>query len=111
VISIERRPDLAERARQRLASLGYANVAVIVGDGTLGSPEHAPFDGILVGAAAPRVPEPLRRQLADGGRLVVPVGAAEQQTLHIVTRIGDAFTQVLGVGCVFVPLIGEEGWP
>jgi protein-L-isoaspartate(D-aspartate) O-methyltransferase len=111
VISIERRPDLAERARQRLASLGYVNVAVLVGDGTLGSPEHAPFDGILVGAAAPRVPEPLRRQLADGGRLVVPVGAAEQQTLHIVTRTGDAFTQVLGVGCVFVPLIGEEGWP
>jgi protein-L-isoaspartate(D-aspartate) O-methyltransferase len=111
VITIERRPELAETARRRLASLGYANVEVLVGDGTLGSPEHAPFDGILVAAAAPRVPAPLKQQLSpDGGRLVVPVGAADQQTLHIVTRAGGSFTETFGVGCVFVPLIGEEGW-
>ena len=112
VITIERRPELAETARQRLASLGYMNVEVLVGDGTLGSPEHAPFDAILVGAAAPRVPDSLKQQLSsNGGRLVVPVGASDQQTLHIVTRSGDRFSEIFGVGCVFVPLIGEEGWP
>jgi protein-L-isoaspartate(D-aspartate) O-methyltransferase len=110
VITIERRPELAETARRRLAALGYTNVEVLIGDGTLGSPARAPFDGILVAAAAPRVPEPLKLQLADGGRLVVPVGPSDQQALHIVTRAGDAFTEALGVGCIFVPLIGAEGW-
>ena len=110
VITIERRPELAETARQRLAALGYTNVEVVIGDGTLGSPAHAPFDAILVAAAAPHVPAPLKQQLSDGGRLVVPVGPSDQQTLHIVTRFGEQFTQTLGVGCVFVPLIGAEGW-
>ena len=111
VITIERRPELAAAARQRLASLGYANVEVLVGDGTLGSPAHAPFDAILVAAAAPRVPEPLKEQLSiDGGRLVVPVGPADQQTLHIVMRSLAGFAERVGVGCVFVPLIGEQGW-
>jgi len=110
VITIERRPELAETARRRLAALGYTNVEVLIGDGTLGSPERAPFDGILVAAAAPRVPQPLKLQLADGGRLVVPVGPSDQQALHIVTRAGEGFTEALGVGCIFVPLIGAEGW-
>ena len=111
VITIERRPELADSARATLASLGYRNVAVIAGDGTLGSPAHAPFDGILVAAGAPRIPEALKAQLSPaGGRLVIPVGSSEYQTLHIVTRNGAAFVDTPGLGCVFVPLIGAEGW-
>ena len=111
VITIERRPELADSARTTLATLGYTNVTVITGDGTLGSPEHAPFDGIVVGAGAPRVPAALKAQLStSGGRLVIPVGPPEHQALHVVTRDGTAFVDILGIGCVFVPLIGEEGW-
>ena len=112
VITIERIPELADAARTRLASLGYANVLVIVGDGTLGSEPHAPFDGILVAAAAPRVPAALKRQLsASGGRLVIPVGPPVQQWLAIITREGDRFSESSGTGCVFVPLLGAQGWP
>ena len=111
VITIERRPELADSARTTLAALGYTNVTVIAGDGTLGSPDHAPFDAIVVGAGAPRVPEALKSQLsARGGRLVIPVGPPEYQVLHVITRDGNAFTDMPGLGCVFVPLIGEEGW-
>jgi protein-L-isoaspartate(D-aspartate) O-methyltransferase len=111
VITVERLPDLADAARARLAALGYANVHVIVGDGSIGSPPHAPFAGILVAAGAPHLPEALKRQLSfDGGRLVIPIGPAEQQRLTVVTRDGDRFTESTGVGCVFVPLLGDEGW-
>ena len=111
VITIERRPELADSARATLAALGYINVTVIAGDGTLGSPEHAPFDAIVVGAGAPRVPAALKAQLSpDGGRLIIPVGPPEHQILHVVTRDGNAFSDTHGMGCVFVPLIGEEGW-
>ena len=111
VVTIERRPELADSARGTLAALGYDNVTVIAGDGTLGSPEHAPFDAIVVGAGAPRVPAALKAQLsARGGRLVIPVGPPEHQVLHVVTRDGNRFADALGIGCVFVPLIGEEGW-
>ena len=111
VITIERRPELAEAARATLDALGYRSVDVIVGDGTLGSPAHAPFDGILVGAGAPRVPDALREQLArDGGRLVIPVGPPDQQWLVVVTRSGDSYTESKGVGCIFVPLLGADGW-
>jgi protein-L-isoaspartate(D-aspartate) O-methyltransferase len=111
VITIERRPELAESARARLAALGYANVTVLAGDGTLGHLERAPFDAIVVGAGAPRIPEALKAQLsASGGRLVIPVGPPEHQTLHVITRDGNAFTDAPGLACVFVPLIGEEGW-
>jgi len=112
VITIERIPELADAARTRLASLGYPNVLVLVGDGTLGSEPHAPFDGILVAAAAPRVPAALKRQLsATGGRLVIPVGPPVQQWLAIITREGDRFSESSGTGCVFVPLLGAQGWP
>ena len=111
VLTIERRPELAASAAATLARLEYANVVVIAGDGTLGSPAHAPFDAIVVGAGAPRVPAALKAQLsASGGRLVIPVGPPEHQTLHVVTRHGNAFADTVGIGCVFVPLIGEEGW-
>ena len=111
VMTIERVPELAEAARARLAALGYTNVEVSVGDGTLGSPSDAPFDGILVAAGAPRAPDALKEQLSpEGGRLVIPVGPAEQQWLVVITRHGDRFTESTGIGCVFVPLLGQHGW-
>jgi protein-L-isoaspartate(D-aspartate) O-methyltransferase len=111
VVTIERVPELAEAARARLAALGYTNVQVLVGDGTLGSPAHAPFDGILVAAGAPRAPDALKQQLSSaGGRLVIPIGPAEQQWLTVISRDGDRFTETSGIGCVFVPLLGQDGW-
>jgi protein-L-isoaspartate(D-aspartate) O-methyltransferase len=111
VITIERVPELAEAARARLVALGYTNVDVIVGDGTLGSPARAPFDGILVAAGAPRAPDALKRPLSpEGGRLIIPVGPADQQWLVVITRDGERFTESTGIGCVFVPLVGVDGW-
>jgi protein-L-isoaspartate(D-aspartate) O-methyltransferase len=111
VITIERWPELAGAARARLAALGYRNVTVIVGDGTLGDPSHAPFDRILVTAGAPHVPEPLKQQLVpDGGVLVIPIGSSGHQRLTVVSRHADRFTESVGEACVFVPLVGEEGW-
>ena len=111
VITIERRPELAAEARARLAALGYDNVVVIVGDGTAGYPEGAPYDAILVTAGAPQVPEPLTAQLADGGRLVIPVGTAREQDLITIERTGERLAQTSGERCVFVPLVGRFGWP
>jgi protein-L-isoaspartate(D-aspartate) O-methyltransferase len=111
VITIERRPELTDAARATLAALGRSNVTLLAGDGTLGSPVYAPFDAIVVGAGAPRVPDALKAQLALGGRLVIPVGPPEHQTLHIVSRDRQGFIETLGIECVFVPLIGAEGWP
>jgi protein-L-isoaspartate(D-aspartate) O-methyltransferase len=110
VVTTERRPDLAEEARKRLESLGYVNVEVVVGDGSRGYGERAPYDGIVVTAGAPSVPETLIEQLAEGGRLVIPVGNSYHQTLTRVTRRsgGDQVERL--EGCVFVPLIGEYGW-
>src|SRR5262249_46134217 len=111
VITSERRPELAEAARRTLAALGRTNVTVLEGDGTLGSPAHAPFDAILVAAGAPRIPYALKSQLSSGGgRLVIPVGSSVEQILHLVTRDGDRFVDTPGLACVFVPLIGAEGW-
>jgi len=111
VISIERMPRLADEARQRLAALGYRNVEVQVGDGSIGYAPGAPYDAILVAAGAPRVPEALKAQLADGGRMAIPVGPHGHQELNIVRRDGDRFVLSIRDGCVFVPLVGEEGWP
>jgi len=111
VVTIERHARLATRAREVLAGLGLANVRVEVGDGTLGFPEAQPYDGILVTAGAPDVPWPLRAQLADGGRLVVPVGGADYQELIVETRRGEAFTSEVRDACVFVPLVGRYGHP
>jgi protein-L-isoaspartate(D-aspartate) O-methyltransferase len=110
VISIERHPALAAAARQTLGDLGITNVLVHVRDGTEGMPSEAPFDRILVTAGAPAVPEPLTAQLADGGRLVIPVGPSGWQRVIIVERQGDRLDQREGDACVFVPLIGRYGW-
>jgi len=112
VDAIERHPSLAERARQRLRTLGYDNVSIHTGDGTLGWPAAAPFDAILVAAGGPEVPPALKQQLAIGGRLIIPVGDAERyQHLLRITRVaGDDF-ELEDLGPVrFVPLIGKQGW-
>jgi len=106
VYSIEIVEPLAAEARQRLSRLGYSNVEVRAGDGYLGWPEAAPFDGIMVTAAAPRVPEPLKEQLKDGGRLVIPVGD-ELQELMLVTRRGSAFEERRILPVRFVPMTGK----
>jgi protein-L-isoaspartate(D-aspartate) O-methyltransferase len=111
VISIERHRALADAARARLTDLGYTNVTVLVGDGSIGYPEAAPYDGILVAAGAPRVPEALKLQLADGGHLVIPVGPQGHQDLTVLRREGSQFRETTREPCVFVPLVGEEGWP
>jgi protein-L-isoaspartate(D-aspartate) O-methyltransferase len=111
VISIERHPALADAARIRLEAAGLADrVRIVVGDGSIGRPEDGPFHGIVVTAAAPAVPEPLPGQLADGGRLVVPVGPRGRQELILVVRHGDAFERHDCGGCVFVPLVGKAGF-
>lgn len=112
VYSIERIPELAERAGSVLAELGYDNVTVRCGDGTLGWPEQAPFDGICVAAGAPAVPESLKQQLAVGGRLVIPVGPEHSvQSLQTVTRLTETRFDMDDLGQVrFVPLLGGEGW-
>jgi protein-L-isoaspartate(D-aspartate) O-methyltransferase len=110
VHTIERIPELAERARERLSRAGYENVTVHVGDGTLGLPEEAPFDAITVAAAAPDVPMSLYEQLVPGGRLVVPVGGPGGQRLEIVVRSPEGPAVRRSVPCRFVPLLGEEGY-
>jgi protein-L-isoaspartate(D-aspartate) O-methyltransferase len=110
VFSVERVASLARQAKSVLDQLGVDNVSIKVMDGTLGWRAQAPFDAILVTAGAPEVPEPLLKQLADGGRLVVPVGPRETQVLKIVERRGDrTFAHELKGAC-FVPLIGRHGW-
>jgi protein-L-isoaspartate(D-aspartate) O-methyltransferase len=110
VFTIESRSQLASSAAARLDRLGLENVHVHCGDGTLGLPELAPFDAILVAAAAPSVPEPLRAQLAEGGRLILPVGDADSQELLHIERHGNSFETRTLEACRFVPLIGYHGW-
>lgn len=111
VYSIERIALLANRARKALDQFGVTNVNLRVGDGTIGWKEQGPFDGILVAAGAPVVPEDYLEQLEPGGRLVMPVGDLETQTLLRVTKRTDGtFEEEQMMGCRFVPLIGEQGW-
>jgi len=111
VLTVERHATLAEGAEERFERLGYDNIEVVIGDGTKGVPDEAPFDGVVATAAGPEVPESLKRQLAEGGRLVMPVGSKRGgQRLVRVERHGDEFRET-DLGMVrFVPLIGAEGW-
>jgi protein-L-isoaspartate(D-aspartate) O-methyltransferase len=110
VWTVERHGDLAGKAQHILAELGHRNVHVVWGDGSRGLAEHAPFDRILVAAGAPQAPPSLIAQLADGGRLAVPVGTRAEQQLHIVRKIGGDVVTSSHVLCCFVPLVGAEGW-
>ena len=110
VVTVERIGMLAEPAIERLRDLGVDNVTFFIGDGTLGCPDYAPYDGILVTAAAPDIPVPLFDQLKEGGRLIIPVGTQEAQSLLSVEKqAGRAISQTL-CECRFVKLIGEAGW-
>lgn len=127
VWTVERIPKLATSAEELLSDLGYTNIRVIASDGTTGFTQAAPYDGIIVTAAAPRVPESLRKQLAVGGRMVIPISAGYSQELTLVERLADipaepanaplseseaqgAFRETIILSCVFVPLIGVEGY-
>ena len=110
VHSIERHGPLAQTAREVLASLGFNNIQVHTGDGTLGLPEFAPYHAIMVTAAAPKAPQSLLDQLGDGGRLVIPVGGKHSQRLGVWRRKGTRFKQMTITAVVFVPLLGDEGW-
>ena len=110
VCSVERLPALAARARRVLEELGSTNVIVKTGDGSFGWPDEAPFDRVLVTAGAPQVPAPLFQQLAEGGRLVVPVGELQGQTLFLVEKVDGRMRTSTDCGCVFVKLIGKYGW-
>jgi len=111
VFTIERLKSLSDRAMRRLDELGYYNVLARVGDGTLGWREEAPFDGVMVTAAAPEVPAALLDQLAVKGRLVIPVGDAHTQVLRKCVREDTELRWTDLGGCVFVKLIGQQGWP
>jgi protein-L-isoaspartate(D-aspartate) O-methyltransferase len=111
VFAVERYASLTETAQKTLERLGYRNAKIVTGDGSLGLPEAAPFDAIIVSAAAPSIPQALVDQLAVGGRLLIPIGEAEQQVLQLVQRNADGGTSVHTLeGCRFVPLIGEQGF-
>jgi len=110
VYSIERIEKLAKRSKNLLEELGYTNVSIKINDGTQGWREHAPFDAIIVTAASPDVPSPLVDQLADGGRLVIPVGGRISQELVKITRVGNGTKRTHMGDCRFVKLIGEHGW-
>jgi len=115
VWTIERHLELARRAEELLLELGYTNVTVMTADGTLGFADAAPYDAIIVTAAAPRVPACLRDQLRPSGRMVIPVAAGYNQDLRLIERLPDepsdrCFRETSILGCVFVPLIGEDGY-
>jgi len=110
VYSVERIDELARKADETLKELGYDNFSIKVGDGTLGWEEEAPYDGMIVTAGTPQIPQSLIKQLKDGGRLVIPVGGAFSQILTIAEKNGESIKTTSVCGCVFVPLIGEEGW-
>lgn len=113
VVTVECRADLAAATSARLSEMGYENIHVHCGDGTLGLPEMAPFDAILVAAGAPAVPPPLMAQLAEGGRMVIPVGDLENQELtliELIERSRGIFQTAVLDRCRFVPLVGAHGW-
>jgi len=108
VYSVERMPDLAAAARRNLQAAGIENVTVVEGDGSLGLPEHAPYDRISVAASAPKIPEPRKEQLQVGGKMVLPVGGGSQELILVTRKNGLLAEEKMGV--IFVPLIGKEGF-
>jgi protein-L-isoaspartate(D-aspartate) O-methyltransferase len=110
VFSIERHASLSQAAQQVLERLDYQNVHVRTGDGSLGWPEAAPFEGIIISAAAPQLPSSLIAQLKEGGRMIAPVGTPEVQELRLIRRLGDEIRTLRLDGCRFVPLVGKEGF-
>ncbi len=111
VFSVERLPELLSGVDERLRQMGCLNVHLSAGNGSLGWPEHAPYDAILVSAAAPDLPEPLVEQLGEGGRLVLPIGPQQGQLLVEVEKRGGKLIRRNVANCLFVPLIGQQGWP
>ncbi len=112
IFTIERLPELVDFARRNLEKTGYINrVTVILGDGSLGYPEAAPYDRILVTAASPKIPDPLVNQLTIGGKIVIPVGGSYYQELIVGVKNADGSLKTVSAGgCMFVPLIGRYGW-
>lgn len=110
VFSIERIPALLEAAREVIQKLEIRNVSLLLGDGSLGWREYAPYDAMLVGAASPEVPEPLTEQLAEGGRLVIPIGTREEQVLAVITKREGRLNRQDVAPVRFVPLVGRHGW-
>jgi protein-L-isoaspartate(D-aspartate) O-methyltransferase len=110
VFSVERIKPLLDNAREAIKLCEVSNVSLMLGDGTYGWKTYAPYDAILVGAASPDIPQPLLDQLAEGGRLLVPVGSKEEQQLLLVTRTGTSFMQETLAPVRFVPLVGDHGW-
>jgi len=110
VFSVERIPELAQRARRLLDALGYEKVLIKVGDGSVGWPEEAPFDKIVVSASAPQVPSPLLSQLKEGGKMVIPVIVNGQERLFSITALSNGYKREDLGPCRFVKLIGKEGW-
>jgi len=110
VVSVERVAALGESAQKLLLEMGYGNVEVRMGDGTEGYASEAPYDGILVTAACPAIPPPLIEQLAEGGRLVLPIGERYNQILTLVRKIKGKIETESSIGCIFVPLIGKYGY-
>ena len=108
--TVERIPSLTQSARETLQGQAYKNIFFRTADGSKGWPEEAPFDGIMVTAGAPEIPQIFKSQLAEGGRLVIPTGPRHTQTLYKLTRRGDQFVEEELTGCVFVPLVGDYGW-
>lgn len=111
VVTIERIPELAARAREALAVAGHAEVEVRVGDGSLGAADRAPFDAIAVAAAAPGIPAALAEQLAPAGRIVLPLGTRREQRLVLVTRVDGSLVERASLSCRFVPLLGADAFP
>ena len=110
VFTVERVDSLAESAKDLMKGLGYLNVHIFTGDGTLGLPEYAPFDAIIVTAAAPKIPDAYISQLKTGGRLVIPVGDKLSQVLYLIRKTPSGVEKSTSTSCVFVPLIGKDGW-
>jgi protein-L-isoaspartate(D-aspartate) O-methyltransferase len=110
VFSVERIPALLDRAREVIQLTNARNISLLLGDGTLGWRDYAPYDAILVSAAAPEVPPPLREQLAEGGRLLIPLGSRDDQVLTVFTRRGTQLERVAVAPVRFVPLLGAHGW-